>query len=83
MAYDLDYDSEIQQAERFRTLVSICERINSPELAVRFAILASLSEEKAKVLKELIDDASSDIPRGKVLEWPEPDKFPTTKVRDS
>jgi hypothetical protein len=53
-------DYEAKQARKFRMLAAMFETADTMGLCERFAILAVLSEQKARVLKELEDASTSD-----------------------
>jgi hypothetical protein len=67
-------DDEAKQARKFRTLAAMFEENGTMGLSERFAILAVLSEQKAKVLKELEEATTSQSKdsqaKGKSLDWP-------------
>jgi hypothetical protein len=66
-------NNEAKQARKFRLLAAMFETADTMGLCERFAILAVLSEQKARVLKELEDASTSDLMGSKMqakLDWP-------------
>jgi hypothetical protein len=67
-------DEESRQARQYRTLAAAFEKAGTMGLCERFSILAVLSEQKAKVLRELDDSSLSQSQEaqfhGKLLDWP-------------
>ena len=56
MSRPFDPHNEIEDAKRFKTLAAIFQNPQTHGLMERFAILAALAEEKAKILSELDED---------------------------
>jgi hypothetical protein len=78
-------DDEAAAAKTFRKLAKAFERPDTFGLSERFSILAVLSEEKAKVLKELDDVAlfKSDTKASEILKWTELAKLPVGEAGDN
>jgi len=76
MSRPFDPAPEIADAKKFKTLASLFEKPETIGLMERFAILAALSDEKAKILAELDQDIifNDNEPVGKnrcePIEWP-------------
>jgi hypothetical protein len=72
MAKTFDYEYELSEADKFRTLASAFERADTQGLSERFSILSALCEEKGKILKELAQEVTYDgaKPERNVIEWP-------------
>jgi hypothetical protein len=72
MAKTFDYEYELSEANKFRTLASAFERDDTQGLSERFSILCALCEEKYKILKELSTEGAYDGPKPhtKIIEWP-------------
>jgi hypothetical protein len=81
MAKPFDHEYETSEAGKFKTLAAICERTDTIGLSERFSILAALCEEKAKILKELVEQVVFDLapPEGKLLERPNIADLPVKK----
>ena len=60
MSHPFSPNYEAKQARKFRMLAAMFESADTMGLCERFAILAVLSEQKARVLKELEDVSASD-----------------------
>jgi hypothetical protein len=78
-------DDEVAAAKAFRKLAKAFERPDTFGLCERFSILAVLSEEKAKVLKELDEAAlvKSDTKTSEMLKWTELAKLPAREAGDN
>ena len=73
MSHPFSPNYEAKQARKFRMLAAMFESADTMGLCERFAILAVLSEQKARVLKELEDVSASDSMDSKTqakLDWP-------------
>jgi hypothetical protein len=76
MSRPFDPAPEIADAKKFKTLASLFEKPDTVAIMERFAILAALSEGKAKILAELDEDIilSDNEPvgknKGEVIESP-------------
>ena len=81
MQKPFDYEHEQSEAKKFRALASAFEQKDTMGLSERFSILAALSEEKCKILRELVEDVVFDGPKpeGRVIEWPNPTASPRGK----
>jgi hypothetical protein len=69
-----DPDYELTEAEKFKDLATTFEHPETMGLSERFSMLASLSEEKARILREL-DEApifrERQQPDGQASKWPD------------
>lgn len=66
-------DDEADQASQFKTLATMFEQPETMRLCERFSLLAVLSEEKAKILRELQEAAlfksKDEQVHGKLVAW--------------